>query len=99
MLNAHSFQNSYSRAISGTLGTRPTALSPYYLNPYLNTFFEVHHSNPKGLQFRGIDHVYMGIRGGNVKQKLLQKETRWMVTLDTLSPTGLNEAISFKSFL
>ncbi|CAJ0945431.1 unnamed protein product, partial [Ranitomeya imitator] len=76
-----------------------TCSEPLLLKSIPRHFFDVHHSDPRGLRFCGIDHVYMGIRGGNTKQKLFQKETRWMVTLGTLSPMGLNEAISFKSFL
>ncbi|CAJ0935514.1 unnamed protein product [Ranitomeya imitator] len=72
---------------------------PHLLKPIARHFFDTHECNPRGLSVRGIDRVYMGIRGGNLKQKLLQKETRWIVTLDTLSPNGLNETISFKSFL
>ncbi|CAJ0946852.1 unnamed protein product [Ranitomeya imitator] len=72
---------------------------PALLKSIPRHFFEAHNSNPKGLCFRGIDRVYIGIRGGNAKQRLLQKETHWIVTLNTLSPFGLNEAISFKSFL
>ncbi|CAJ0944236.1 unnamed protein product, partial [Ranitomeya imitator] len=44
-------------------------LEPLLLKSIPKHFFEVHHSNPKGLRFCGIDHVYMGIRGGNIKQK------------------------------
>ncbi|CAJ0925161.1 unnamed protein product [Ranitomeya imitator] len=62
---------------------------PTLLKSIPRHFFEAHNSSPKGLNFSG----------GNIKQRLLQKETRWMVTLNTLSPSGLNEAISFKSFL
>ncbi|CAJ0966394.1 unnamed protein product [Ranitomeya imitator] len=75
-----------------------TCSEPHLLKLIARHFFDIHGCNPKGLSVRGIDHVYMGIRGGNLKQKLLQKETRWIVTLDTLSPNGLNETISFKSF-
>ncbi|CAJ0936405.1 unnamed protein product [Ranitomeya imitator] len=60
-----------------------TCSEPHLLKPIPRHLFEIHQCNPKGFFVRGIDHVYMGIRGGNLKQKLLQKETLWIVTLDT----------------
>ncbi|CAJ0968111.1 unnamed protein product [Ranitomeya imitator] len=62
-------------------------------------FRKYHNSNPKTFKVRGIDRVQLDIRGGNYKKELLKKETRWTVELNTLAPKGLNEYISFKSFL
>ncbi|CAJ0967759.1 unnamed protein product [Ranitomeya imitator] len=72
---------------------------PHLLKPIPRHFLDRHNGDPKGFTVCGIDRIYMGIRGGNAKQRLLQKEARWIVVLDTLSPRGLNEALSFKSFL
>ncbi|XP_073425439.1 uncharacterized protein [Dendrobates tinctorius] len=51
------------------------------------------------LRVRGIDAINPGVRGGNLTQRLLQCETRWIWLLDTVHPKGLNEAISFAPFL
>ncbi|CAJ0966697.1 unnamed protein product [Ranitomeya imitator] len=61
--------------------------------------FKSHHgSNPKWLRVRGIDRVQAGIRGGDYKKELLKREARWIVSLNTTTPRGLNESLSFKSF-
>ncbi|CAJ0961660.1 unnamed protein product, partial [Ranitomeya imitator] len=62
--------------------------------------FRIHHnSNPKTLRVKGIDRVQLGICGGDYRKEFLKRETKWMVCLDTVAPKGLNEALSFKSFL
>ncbi|OCT82234.1 hypothetical protein XELAEV_18024750mg [Xenopus laevis] len=38
-------------------------------------------------------------RGGNFKQKMLQREANWILKLNALAPKGLNEAWSVKCFL
>ncbi|XP_069615983.1 uncharacterized protein [Ranitomeya imitator] len=76
-----------------------TALDIEALKTIPKHFRKYHNSNPKTFRVRGIDRVQLGIRGGNYKKELLKKETRWTVDLDTLAPKGLNEYISFKSFL
>ncbi|CAJ0958160.1 unnamed protein product [Ranitomeya imitator] len=62
--------------------------------------FRMHHgSDPRGLKIRGIERIRGGIRGGNMAKILAQRECRWIVTLDTLAPKGLNEKLSFAPFL
>ncbi|XP_056416138.1 uncharacterized protein LOC130357468 [Hyla sarda] len=50
-----------------------------------------HNSDATLLKFIGIDHVPVGIRGGQWKKLVAQRETRWIFRLDTLVPHGLNE--------
>ncbi|XP_041428582.1 uncharacterized protein LOC121396973 [Xenopus laevis] len=38
-------------------------------------------------------------RGGNFKQKMLQREAKWISKLNSLAPVGLNDAWSLKCFL
>ncbi|CAJ0966225.1 unnamed protein product [Ranitomeya imitator] len=58
-----------------------------------------HNCNPKHLSVRGIEHVQCGIRGGDIKRLLAQKECRWIFTLGTMVPDGLNETTGYSSFL
>ncbi|XP_073508111.1 uncharacterized protein [Phyllobates terribilis] len=58
-----------------------------------------HGSNPKSLKVRGIEHVQFGIRGGDIRKILAQRECKWIYVLGTRAPMGLNEAFSFSPFL
>ncbi|XP_069621235.1 uncharacterized protein [Ranitomeya imitator] len=59
----------------------------------------VHNCDPKEFKVRGIDVIHTGIRGGNVKKLLAQRELMWIVTLGTVKPAGLNEALNFGPYL
>ncbi|OCT55198.1 hypothetical protein XELAEV_18003920mg [Xenopus laevis] len=54
---------------------------------------------PPTFRFMGIDIVTKPRRGGDWNKLLLQRETFWIQTLNTVSPRGLNEYCSFVSFL
>lgn len=58
-----------------------------------------HNYDPDVVHFAALDHVPLHARGGNIDTTLLQMETRWMHLLDAVKFPGLNEYISFKSFL
>ncbi|KAM4012040.1 uncharacterized protein ACNLHF_005390 isoform 1-T3 [Anomaloglossus baeobatrachus] len=62
--------------------------------------FLIHHGSDS-TQFRvlGIDQIDLGIRGGEVSRRLAQLEARWIYRLNTVCPSGLNENLSFASFL
>ncbi len=47
----------------------------------------------------GIEKVIKPSRGGDCEKKLLQSECFWIYTLNTLSPSGLNEDFDIKHFL
>ncbi|XP_069605329.1 uncharacterized protein [Ranitomeya imitator] len=51
------------------------------------------------LRARGIDTLEMGIRGGGTFQRLARVESRWIWTLNTVQPAGLNDNISYAPFL
>lgn len=38
------------------------------------------------LEVYGVEHIILGIRGGDVNKQLLQKEARWMFQLKTIYP-------------
>ncbi|CAJ0962564.1 unnamed protein product [Ranitomeya imitator] len=62
--------------------------------------FKIHHGcDPTGLRVIGIDRIITDLRGGSVSRRLAQKESRWIWTLRTLQPLGLNEALNYSSFL
>ncbi|XP_040278407.1 matrix metalloproteinase-18-like [Bufo bufo] len=50
-------------------------------------------------EFRGIDKISLGARGGNLFRRLEQIESKWIVKLNTQVPHGLNDKIPFASFL
>ncbi|CAJ0952657.1 unnamed protein product [Ranitomeya imitator] len=76
-----------------------TCTDPSALKTIPGHFRLRHNCDPTGLRIRGIDKVHMGTRGGNSKQVLAQLECRWIVSLNTMSPHGLNEKLSFAPFL
>ncbi|XP_069613347.1 uncharacterized protein [Ranitomeya imitator] len=69
------------------------------LKPIPKHFRKYHKCNPSDLKVWGIERIHTGIRGGDAKQKLAQCECRWIAILHTLAPAGLNEQLSFSSFL
>ncbi|CAJ0967399.1 unnamed protein product [Ranitomeya imitator] len=69
------------------------------LKPIPKHFRKHHNCNPRDLRVWGIEKIHTGIRGGDTKQKLAQRECRWIAVLHTLAPAGLNEQLSFSSFL
>lgn len=46
-----------------------------------------------------LDRIHPGMRGGVWNKILLQHEQRWIFRLNETKPPGLNESISFRSFL
>lgn len=62
--------------------------------------FKTHHNcNAVLLQVWGIDRVLQDKRGGDWKRVLAQKEVRWIYTLNTMTLDGLNDSLSYASFL
>ncbi|KAM4014425.1 uncharacterized protein ACNLHF_018048 [Anomaloglossus baeobatrachus] len=62
-------------------------------------FAMFHSCNGGSLKVKGIDQIDLGLRGGEISRRLAQLEARWIYTLGTVCPSGLNENISFASFL
>lgn len=58
-----------------------------------------HESNPQGLKEWGIDRILLNQRGGNFAKLLAQRKAKWIYILDIVAPQGLNENLSFSSFL
>lgn len=46
-----------------------------------------------------LDRLHHNPRGADLNKLLLQREMRWISTLNATSPPGLNEILSFKPFL
>lgn len=53
-------------------------------------FFSVHNGNISSLSVIAAEKVFPPIRGGDLKRKLLNRETFWMYRLQTTAPSGLN---------
>ncbi|OCT65597.1 hypothetical protein XELAEV_18041835mg [Xenopus laevis] len=60
---------------------------PHSVSEHFSLF---HNSDPSGLKFMGIAHKVKTWRGGNNVQIISQEETRWIISLKTLQPMGLN---------
>lgn len=69
------------------------------LKPIPRHFKSRHNCDPTLLRVWGIDQILPNPRGGNIKKILAQKEAQWIFRLDTVQPKGLNENLSFSSFL
>ncbi|OCT73586.1 hypothetical protein XELAEV_18036565mg [Xenopus laevis] len=61
-------------------------------------FNEAKHSHGQ-LKWVVLEVVQPLSRGGNFKQKMLQREAKWISKLNSLAPVGLNDAWSLKCFL
>ena len=60
---------------------------------------EVHSCNSVSFTVLGIHHVPPTLRRGDRERTLNQKESRWIHTLQAMSPPGLNDTIDMISFL
>lgn len=60
---------------------------------------QMQHGSPATFRFWGIESVSPSPRGGDIIQKLLQREAFWIFTLNTVEPDGLNEELSLSCFL
>ena len=58
-----------------------------------------HNHNRAMLGFYALAHIPLNERGGDADKRLLQTEARWIYTLGATQHPGLNENISYKSFL
>ncbi|XP_073408530.1 uncharacterized protein [Dendrobates tinctorius] len=76
-----------------------TVVDPTTLKTIPRHFRSSHDCDPGSFMVRGIECVHLGIRAGNYKKALAQREAKWIVALDTMTPKGLNESLSFSSFL
>lgn len=69
------------------------------LTPIARHFKATHGSDPRGLRVWGIDRILPNNRGGDIKKPLAQREAKWIHVLNTLTPYGLNDHLSFAPFL
>lgn len=56
-------------------------------------FASVHNNSFSHMKVQGIERVYLPPRGGDFKQKLLNRETLWMFQLGSVYPGGLNKRL------
>ncbi|OCT74329.1 hypothetical protein XELAEV_18033295mg [Xenopus laevis] len=62
-------------------------------------FLQYHNSDPSGLKAIGISNKTKSWRGGDNVQIISQEETRWIITLKTLQPCGLNIDLDINCFI
>lgn len=55
--------------------------------------------NVSALRYLGVEGIVRQRRGGDLERRLLQRETFWIYSLNTLSPNGLNEDFDIRPFL
>ncbi|XP_071988310.1 uncharacterized protein [Engystomops pustulosus] len=61
-------------------------------------FMNFHGSQCKGVKIFGLEKIVTNIRGGDTTPILLQRESRWIYNLNSMTPTGLNEELLFSGF-
>lgn len=59
----------------------------------------IHGGSSDSLYFQPLELIRPTQRGGDIDRRLLQKEVRWMYTLQSVAPSGINEHISFASYI
>ncbi|XP_041424947.1 uncharacterized protein LOC121395456 isoform X1 [Xenopus laevis] len=69
------------------------------LSTVASHFKQYHNMNPSNVKFWAIEQIQLGIRGGDLEQELLKRETHWIFKLNSVSPNGINENILFNAFL
>lgn len=57
------------------------------------------HGSAATLRFVGIERVSLPPRGGDIKKLLLQRESYWIFSLNSMEPHGLNDNLGLNSFL
>ena len=62
-------------------------------------YHEACHGSPDTLHLIGLEHVTPPARGGNLPKLLYQRQIYWISTLNTVTPAGLYDDFSLKSFL
>ncbi|CAJ0960814.1 unnamed protein product [Ranitomeya imitator] len=76
-----------------------TAIDIQSLKTVPKHFKLFHQCDSSLLRVRGIDHIVLNTRGGDIKKRLAQIEAKWIYRLNTLAPHGLNEQMSFSAYL
>ncbi|MEE6500667.1 hypothetical protein FKM82_003876 [Ascaphus truei] len=61
-------------------------------------FLQHHGSDPAVLSAFAFDRVSLGIHGEDLERALLRHECRWIVQLDIMVPSGLNDYLGFAMF-
>lgn len=61
--------------------------------------WEYHDGDPKSITFCAMELVRPSPRGGDWDSRILQKESRWMYRIRSMSPLGINEQLSFNCFI
>ncbi|OCT59690.1 hypothetical protein XELAEV_18000551mg [Xenopus laevis] len=60
---------------------------------------ECHNGNIKAMRFVAVEQLKQTTRVGDVNKKLLKAEARWIYTMNSRSPNGLNKGFTFSPFL
>lgn len=61
-------------------------------------FLQEHRGKTDGIKIVGLAKAFNNIRGGDMTNKLLQMESRWIYLLNSKTPGGLNEDLLFTGF-
>ncbi|XP_077134800.1 uncharacterized protein LOC143788791 [Ranitomeya variabilis] len=62
-------------------------------------FLSHHAGRCTGSRFVGLEHIKTSGRGESLERKLLQVEARWIFSLHSTAPQGINEDLLFSGFL
>lgn len=67
--------------------------------PVAKHMLGMHPKNPLCIKFCVVEMIKSKGRRGDVDKLLQQKETEWIYRMKTMSPSGLNDILSYKPFL
>lgn len=87
------------RELRQRIGEHVSDINKSQDTPIARHVVECHSGNAAFIKFQGIDGVKRSLAGGDVDRILLQKEAQWIFRLGTIKPNGLNNAISYVSFI
>ncbi len=94
-----SYVGNTSRQLKQRISEHKSSIRRKDINYPVAAHFLSFNHDVSSLCFLGIEKVLVPLRGGDIETLLLRRELFWIVTLQTLSPLGLNDEALFNVML